>query len=509
MTSPEDKSARAKTGAQADAAHAARGGLMQLAGALVQLLMPVYHVTVARLFGQAVFGLYQTCLAVLDLCTRIGWMGGDRAMHRFIAAHRAAGEDDLARRAFGGAMRLTTSVSAVMTVALIFGSGLVARLTHKPELAHMLPIMALLIVPATSTMVLVAATFGNKVMIVSFLVRSLGEPVFMIGAALIAFALGGGPRRLAAAHVSASVIGCVGAFVGTCFVFGRAWVLRALREPRHPELLRFAIPVAASELGNTVLQKADLFILSFYVPDATIAVYAASEFLGRVAANVRYAFDNVAAPVLAEALHLGDRERLRYNLALMTRWVATLSVPLAVTMVGLRSDLLALYGTGYLGGATLVCVWTATHLVSGTLGLVSHVLTMSGRSRLYFMNQAIAALVNVALSLVLIPRFGMMGAAASALVAVSTPLCLALVEVWSAERVHPFSLGLGKPFVAGAAMLAAETLAGHVATGHFAHAALAILSGLAAYLVVLLALGLGREEREALQKLGARLRRRG
>src|SRR4051812_43195394 len=102
----------AERSAAGDAAHAARGGFTQLLGAIAQMLMPVYHVTAARLFGQATFGIYQTSLVVFELCTRLGWMGGDKAMHRFIAAHVAAGEDELAQGAFGGALRLTAGVSA-------------------------------------------------------------------------------------------------------------------------------------------------------------------------------------------------------------------------------------------------------------------------------------------------------------------------------------------------------------------------------------------------------------
>jgi O-antigen/teichoic acid export membrane protein len=504
MTSPADGG---RTGG-ADAAHAARGGVTQLIGVIAQMLMPVYHVTVARLFGQATFGAYQTTLVVIELCTRLGWMGGDKAMHRFIAAHRAAGEDELARRAFGGALRLTAGVSALLAVALALASGLIARLTGKPGLGRMLPVMALMIVPATTTMVVVAATLGNKVTRVNLLVRGLGEPVFLLLAAVAAFALGGGPRALAAAHVSASVAVCLAAFVGASFVFGRAWIGRALRAPAHERLLSFVLPVAGSELGNAILQKADLFILSFFVPDASIAVYAAAEFLGRVAANVRYAFDGVAAPVLSEALHLGDRARLRYNLALMTRWVATLSVPLAVTMVGLRADLLALYGSGFVAGASLVCLWTTTHLLNGTLGLVGHVLLMSGRSRTFFANQAVAAALNVALSFLLIPRLGMTGAALSALVAVTTPLVATLFEVWAAERVHPFEGALGKPFLAGAAMLAVELGAGRVVSGsaHLAHAAAAASTGLVAYVGTLALLRPGLEERELVARLWARVR---
>jgi O-antigen/teichoic acid export membrane protein len=480
---------------------------MQLLGTIAQMLMPVYQIMAARLFGQATFGSYQRSLAVFDLCVRLGWMGGDRGMHRFIAAHTAAGEDELAQRAFGGQLRLTVGVSALLAVGLALSSGLIARLSGKPGYGQMLPVMSLMVVPAAATMILVAATLGRKVTRVNFLVRALGEPIFMILAAVIAWKLSGSARSLVVAHVSASFIGCLGAFIGACFVFGGAWVRRALRAPMHPGLVRFVLPVAASEVGNTILQKADLIILGFFVPDTSVAVYAAAEFLGRIAASVRYAFDGIAAPVLSEALHLGDRERLRYNLALMTRWVATLSVPLAVTMVGLRSELLALYGPGFVVGTTLVCVWTTTHLVSGTLGLVSHVLTMSGRSRAYFANQSVAAALNVGLSLLLIPRFGMTGAAVSALVAVTTPLVLALFQVWSFERVHPFELGLAKPFVAGAAMLAVEVGVGRVVSGHLAHAAAAALSGLVVYLVTLALLRPGREEREIVARLLSRVRR--
>jgi O-antigen/teichoic acid export membrane protein len=500
MSDPQAKKA-------ADVAHAAKGGATQLLGAIAQMLMPVYQVVVARLFGQATYGLYQYALGVTDLATRLGWMGGDKAMHRFIAAHGAAGEDELARRAFGGALRLTASVSALLAIGLALAASVVARLAGKPGLAAMLPVLSFLIVPATATIVLVAATLGRKVTRVSFLVRSLGEPLFMLGAAFVAYTLGGGSARaLATAHVSASTIGFLAALVGACFVFGRAWVFGALRAPAHPKLVAFVLPVAGSELGNAVLQKADFLVLGLFVSDRAVAIYVAAEFLGRIAANVRYAFDGIAAPMLSEALHLGDRERLRGNLALLTRWVATLSVPLAVTMVGLRVDLLALYGEAYVVGASLVCVWTVTHLVNGTLGLVGHVLMMSGRSRTFLVNQVIAASVNVALSFLLIPRFGLMGAAVSALVAVTTPLVLTIFEVWALERVHPFAWGLAKPFVAGAAMLAAEIGVGRVVSGHLAHAAAAVGVGLATYLVALALLRPGREEREVIAKLWARLR---
>jgi O-antigen/teichoic acid export membrane protein len=495
--------------AAADASHAARGGAVQLFGVIVQLLMPVYHVLAARLFGQVAFGTYQAGLVVLEFCNRFGWAGGDKAMHRFIAAHRAAGEEELAQRALGSALRLSAAVSAVLAIALWFASDVVAARLHKPELASVFPIMALEIVPAAAMMILVAATLGAKVTRVNLLARGFGEPAFLIIATVAAYAFIGGPRGLAVAHLGAYTAVCGAALLGVRYVFGRGWLTKALRSPGHPTFTRFALPVLGSEVGNFVVQKADLFVLNLFVDVRSIAVYVAAEFLGRVAANIRYAFDGVAAPVLSEALHLHDRPRLGYNLALMTRWVATLTVPLATTLVALRADLLALYGPGYVVGTSLVCLWTATHLINGTLGLVTHVLVMSGRSKLYLANQAGAAAVNVCLCLVLVPRFGMIGAASSALVAVAVPLVAALVEVWIFERVHPFRWALVKPFLAGAGALAAQLGAGSLVSGHLVRVVLVAVAGLLVYLFLVFLLGVGREERDILAKAWARLRPRG
>ena len=494
--------------ASADAAHAARGGAVQLFGVIVQLLMPAYHVLAARLFGQAAFGTYQAALVVLEFCNRFGWAGGDKAMHRFIAGHRAAGEDDLARRAMGSILRLSAAVSAALAVVLFLAADLVAARMRKPELGSVFRIMAFEIVPAAAMMLLVQSTLGAKVTRVNLLVRGFGEPICLIVATFATYALIGGPRGLGAAHLAAYVSVFFAAVLGVRAVFGNGWLSSSLRSKRHPTAVRFALPVLGAELGNFVVQKADLFIINLYVDVRSVAVYVAAEFLGRVAANIRYAFDGIAAPVLSEALHLHDRERLGYNLALITRWVVTLTVPLATTLVALRSDLLSLYGPGYLVGGTLACVWTVTHFISGTLGLSYHVLLMSGRSRAYMANQFGGALTNVGVSLFLVPRIGMMGGALGALAAVVLSVTATLIEVWIFERVHPFRWALAKPMLAGAGALGAQLWLGSLVSGRAAHVAVVLAAGLVTYVALVLLLRPGREERQILAGLWARLRGR-
>ena len=52
-----------------DVSHAARSGAVQTLTYAAQALLTVTHVLLARLFGAAVFGSYQTCLAIVEMLT--------------------------------------------------------------------------------------------------------------------------------------------------------------------------------------------------------------------------------------------------------------------------------------------------------------------------------------------------------------------------------------------------------------------------------------------------------
>src|SRR5205085_9891037 len=108
--------------------------------------------------------------------------------------------------------------------------------------------------------------------------------------------------------------------------------------------------------------------------------------------------------VFSEAIHLGQHERLRYNLQLMSRWVATAALPISMTVIALRHELLALYGPAFVTAATAMTILAVSHLINATMGLMGYVLVVGGRSRLVLANNVVATVANVALAWVLIPR---------------------------------------------------------------------------------------------------------
>jgi len=490
-----------------DARHAARSGLVQVLTILLQAVTTGTQVIFARLFGPTVYGMYQVMVAVVELATRGAPGGADKGMLRYVAAARAAGNVEGVRRALGTGMRLCLFVSLGISVGLFLGADAIGRALDLPSVAPALKIVAWIPPFAGIMITVVQATLAARVTRVNLLVRGLIEPTFLLCAGVTAWALGGRLRSLALAHATSAVLTAGVALWLLRGVFQPAELRHVLRAPRVRGFSAFSLTMAASELMNVAYQRADLLILTAYLGAEGAAVYGATEFITRVVANIRYAFDAIVAGVMAEAVELGDFERLRRNLQLTTRWVVTVAALLVGGVVVLRRELLTgLYGSAYAAGSGAIVILAAAHFFNASVGLTMWILVAGGRSRLALINNVLGALLNVGASLFFVPRYGLVGAALASLCTIVFVQSAALVEAHVLYKVSPFSRALWKPLLAAACAMIVETIAHRSIASPSLRLVVVLASGLVVYLGALVTFGLPEEERHLALRLWRRAR---
>lgn len=498
-TEEEEESSWARA-RKVDRRFAARSGMVQVATGLGQGLLPLTQILFARLFGTTVFGAYQASLNLVEVLFRGGTGGADKAMLRYVAANRARGDEPAVMSSLGSGLRLSLVVAGSLAALVTLLAPRVASWVGAPGLTMALRAMAPSVLMVSTIYVLVQASLGAKVTRANLMIRGLGEPVLLLstglGAALI-------ERKLAALAVAYSVAEAITlalAVVVVGGVFRPNTLTAALRAPRVPGFARFALPIGLSEMLNAICQRADVVLVAAFEGTAAAGIYAAGEILGRGIVGIRWAFDSVAASVLSESLELRQRERARDNLALMTRYVATVAAPAAALTFVLRHDLLRLYGAPFLIGATAMAVLAVSHLTNAVLGLAQWTLMVSGRSRLLLLNNAICAALNVLLGALLLPRFHIVGMAVAVLANTLLFHTLALIETWQSERVHPFEWALLNPLASSLVIPLVHVLAGLWLRG-VARVATTIVVGLTAYIGILIALGSLPAARNVIKRL--------
>jgi O-antigen/teichoic acid export membrane protein len=502
VTAPSKEEARA-----ADAQHAARSGAMQVLTIVVQAMIFLTRVTFARLYGQAAWGSYVVISNVAEMFARGGAAGAPSSMLRYVAAARATGDEEGVRRALGAGLRLCLLVAGIAGVALALGVGnLFPKVT--PLTAPALRLLAPVPVLVACLAVLIQATLAARVTRANFWVRGVFEPTALFVAGVSAWALGGGLRGLAVAQVIASAATLTVAVLVVRRIFRPAERRRVLVAPSIPGFAQFSFSLGIADILNTVLQRADVLIVGYFAGAESAAVYDACETITRVVANIRYAFDSIMAGMMSESLAAADKDRLRYGLRLVTRWVITAALPIALTVIVLRAELLLIYGRSYAVGASALLVLALSHLANASLGLTGWMLVAGGKSRFVLLNNVLGVIFNIGAGILLTSRYGITGTAVAVLGTALVVQGSAVVEVALWQRISPFGAALWKPLASAAIALGVELVVYRVTPAGGARIAAVIAVGVVAYFVPLLLLGLPPEERQMFDRLRSRLRGR-
>lgn len=176
----------------------------------------------------------------------------------------------------------------------------------------------------------------------------------------------------------------------------------------------YGLPVSLSLILALVLSTTDRFLLAAYLGEATVGVYHAGYSLGSRILDVVFIWLGMAGgPALVAALERGGPTALKDAAHEQASLMALLTLPAATGLALVAKPLAQLMvGEALHAGAAHVTPWIAA---SGWLsGVTTYYLlqafTLGRRTPLLIASMAAPALVNVALNLLLIPRFGLDGA---------------------------------------------------------------------------------------------------
>jgi O-antigen/teichoic acid export membrane protein len=242
-----------------------------------------------------------------------------------------------------------------------------------------------------------------------------------------------------------------------------------------------ALPIGLSGLSAPILARFDIILLSRLASPETVGLYNAAGRVVTLSTFVPQALVGSAFPVLSAAM-LGDVALARrlYNSA--TKYLLLLALPLGTVAAIAGEPLLVIaFGRPYAAAAPLlsILIWSSAAVYVGITA--GNLIVAAGRQRLSLALNAGAAVLNVALNILLIPRLGAAGAATAA---VLTAVALCLASLYVANRIVGQSWGY-LVHVAGRGLCAAAVLAAVLYVGLAVNVVVALaLAGMAYILAV-------------------------
>jgi O-antigen/teichoic acid export membrane protein len=427
-----------------------RGGAWSLfisaAGAALSLGV---HLLLARALGKTEYGRYVFALAWMNVLVLVGKFELDTASVRFVGAYTGTEQWSFLR----GFLRRSTQIVGGVSVALALVSALIVLLLMDQigRATALSFLAASVLLPITAIAQLKASAMQGlkqvaRAQVPSMVVRPI---VFALGILTLHY---GFARGVTAPVAILLQLGATTVALVLTIRFLQGVLPTAVRQASEAFDTRYWIKTAAGLLvisgGQIILStNSDVLVVgSLLGADAAGLYGAASQLAASVSFGVS-AISFIALPVIADLYARHAMGKLQGLISHVARLGLLLSIPVLLILVVGAKPVLRAFGDSFADASGLLILLGFDQLVGAIFGIAGYLLVMTG-------NQVTAARViigcavlNLALTLVLTPTLGIMGAGLATTITTLTRAYLLTARMRSALglSLSPWPTALRRP----------------------------------------------------------------
>jgi O-antigen/teichoic acid export membrane protein len=395
-------------------------------------LLYLSQIVLARWMGGYEYGIYVLMWTWVLIIGGLADLGLGVATIRFVPHYRESGDTDLLRGMVYGTRWLAFGLGTLIAAVGIAGLYLFEPLDNT----YVLPAyFALICIPLYAVSwvqdgIGKAFAWMGVSMFPPYILRPALLLVAMVGAHVAGF-----PMEAKTAVAAAIVATWIASLVQTVLLNQRMKEVVA-PGPRRYEFstwLTATIPLLVICAADMAMQNTDVLVVSRYMTPTDVAIYFAAAKTMSLIMFVHYAVGSAVGNRFAALGARGDKESLDQFAREAAHWTFWPSLAAAIGILALGLPLLMLFGPQFIEGYPVMLILVVGFLFRSAMGPAEFLLNMLGQQSLCAIVLVTAALLNLALQLLLVPHYGLIGAATATSISL---MAVALANKLVVSRRH-------------------------------------------------------------------------
>ena len=378
-----------------------------------RIILLVLYVVLARVLGASGLGVYAFAISLVTLVSILSELGFPLLVEREIAKSSASNEWGHGKGMIyvaGVAQLVVGGASCVLLVAL---SGFFEHSLSIVIAALLIPLLGLFRVGCH-------VLSGAHEIVLSRLMEYGVRPLLVMVSVVLAFLINPEWRTPEAALTIQVIV----IFVTLLVLY--LIIQRVVPTPMRRSNARFrlgawwrsAVTLTFGVAAVTINTQFDVIILGWFYPSSDVGIYRIAS-QGAALIGLAFLAANMYLSPQFSKLWAGDRRSdLQRLVTQAVRWVSIISIATAALLGWVGEWLLGtFFGEAFVVGYMPMMVLACGYVIASISGAFGSLLNMTGHEREAAKAIAVGAVVNVVLSLALVPPFGMEGAAYGTLIA--------------------------------------------------------------------------------------------
>ena len=375
---------------------------------------------IANLFGAKGLGDYVLAIAVLRLFTLLAKLGLDTTSIRFIASFASQDKWTSIFKFRKQVVSILSISSVVASVLMYFLSTPISQLINANPLY--IQINAFFVLPMIFFMLHYQSLRGLKrIAEFSFFYR-MSQALFSLVSIVILYQFFATSDIPVYAYLISVFIVSVLSFISF-----RYWLNKRskgidsaeLEIMSYSDLFKISIPLMFAQSVQFIMAWTDKLMLGNMMGSEEVGIYFTVFKLSMFASLALMAINSIASPKFAELYGKKDFDSLKKVAHQSSKIIFLSTLPLVLLFFAFPDFLLGLFGEEFKVGVNAFLFLSFGKLISSLSGSVGNILQMTGKQIIFMNILFVGAIVNVLLNFLLIPKFGINGAALASMISLS------------------------------------------------------------------------------------------
>ena len=407
----------------------------------------IFSIVMARFLGAQMLGIYSLGNAVTRIAEIFALMGLDNGVLRFVS--RDTENKENVKNSIYSSLKLGFLSSIIISIILFCSAELIVNnlLNEDNFLIIVIKIFALSLPFSVLTLISSFATQAFKILKYKIFVNQIVNPLTLLIAFLASYHFLGTKLSILIPTVISAVVGLV--FI-TKFLsnFSDINFNHLIKSDVNKEILRFSIPLMFVSAIGIIMHWVDIIMLGILSNATDVGMYHPIDRTAGLVRMILFAFAGIFAPIFSEHYFNNNISGMKESYQSSSKYILMFSFPVFIFLFVFANPMLLLFGSEFQNADALKILLIGI-FIQTIFGLGSSTLSMSGNTKFNLFNVLIALILNISLNYILIPQYGIVGAALATTLALFILSILRFVENIVLMKLNLFSIKLLKPIISG------------------------------------------------------------
>ena len=426
-------------------------GFIFIGTLLSMFLVLISKVIIARYWSEDQYGIFALVISISNILLIISTFGFKQGLARSIAFSHGKKEYKKIRVYIKTSLFLSLFISILISIIIFVLSDLIAiNVFHNMSYSNPLKIISFSIPFLTVIQIIVSIYRGfsqvKQTVYFDYILKNMFFPIFLI----IIVVLGLSFINVFYSYIFSIIITCIILIYYAArkvsslnFLFNKS-----IDKTVAKELIFFSLPLLGTAVLNTVISSTDVIMIGAFLSSANVAFYNVAINISSFISFALSALLVIYIPVITGLFAKKNFDELKRNFSIITKWISSISFPLFLLVFLFPAESInILFGPDYIFGSDALRILSLGFMINNLVGPCGATLISVGKSRFVMFTTLATAIINVVFNALLIPVYGIVGAAAVSGFSLVSINLLKSYKLYTLVGANPFSKNLVKPII--------------------------------------------------------------